>query len=233
MRGRDGARQGRRRPGARPQIASGEEPMYPAPPPDERVFDTRSGSSTVPLAVLARRPARDDRLRARPLDRRLLDRFRHLHAHLLEAEGEVEGAGDGVSREDVQLDPVSAQAASLRLGEEHRVAAQAAPAMVGVDLDVVDPKRIRLAVDRARPARGCRRAFPRRPRRRRASSGGRYAVRERVAGAPLRAGSRRLRRSRKRCSASSAAYVTCRCGTYAATSSSTATAGASMPGSAR
>jgi hypothetical protein len=26
--------------------------MYPAPPPDERVFDTRSGSSTVPLAVL-------------------------------------------------------------------------------------------------------------------------------------------------------------------------------------
>ena len=34
------------------KIASGEEPMYPAPPPDERVFDTRSGSSTVPLAVL-------------------------------------------------------------------------------------------------------------------------------------------------------------------------------------
>ena len=34
------------------RIAAGEEPMYPAPPPDQRVFDTRLGSSTVPLAVL-------------------------------------------------------------------------------------------------------------------------------------------------------------------------------------
>jgi len=34
------------------RIAVGEEPMYPAPEPGERVFDTRSGSSAVPLAVL-------------------------------------------------------------------------------------------------------------------------------------------------------------------------------------
>jgi len=34
------------------KIAAGEEPMYPAPPPEQRVFDTRSGSSAVPLAVL-------------------------------------------------------------------------------------------------------------------------------------------------------------------------------------
>jgi len=34
------------------KIASGEEPMYPVPPLEQRVFDTRSASSTVPLAVL-------------------------------------------------------------------------------------------------------------------------------------------------------------------------------------
>ena len=34
------------------RIATGEEPMYPAPDPGQRVFDTRSGSSAVPLAVL-------------------------------------------------------------------------------------------------------------------------------------------------------------------------------------
>jgi hypothetical protein len=34
------------------RIAAGEEPMYPAPEPEHRVFDTRSGSSAVPLAVL-------------------------------------------------------------------------------------------------------------------------------------------------------------------------------------
>jgi hypothetical protein len=34
------------------RIAAGEEPMYPAPAPAERVFDGRSGSSAVPLAVL-------------------------------------------------------------------------------------------------------------------------------------------------------------------------------------
>jgi hypothetical protein len=34
------------------KIAAGEEPMYPAPAPEQRVFDTRSGSSAVPLAVL-------------------------------------------------------------------------------------------------------------------------------------------------------------------------------------
>ena len=34
------------------RIAAGEEPMYPAPEPGQRVFDTRSGSSAVPLAVL-------------------------------------------------------------------------------------------------------------------------------------------------------------------------------------
>jgi hypothetical protein len=34
------------------RIAAGEEPMYPAPEPAHRVFDTRSGSSAVPLAVL-------------------------------------------------------------------------------------------------------------------------------------------------------------------------------------
>ena len=35
------------------RIATGEEAMYPAPAPEHRVFDTRSGSSAVPLAVLA------------------------------------------------------------------------------------------------------------------------------------------------------------------------------------
>lgn len=34
------------------RIASGEEPMYPAPVPEQRVYDTRSGSSAVPLAAL-------------------------------------------------------------------------------------------------------------------------------------------------------------------------------------
>ena len=34
------------------RIAAGEEPMYPTPGPEHRVFDTRSGSSAVPLAVL-------------------------------------------------------------------------------------------------------------------------------------------------------------------------------------
>jgi hypothetical protein len=34
------------------RIAAGDEPMYPAPAPEQRVFDTRSGSSAVPLAVL-------------------------------------------------------------------------------------------------------------------------------------------------------------------------------------
>ena len=34
------------------RIAIGEEPMYPAPEPEHRVLDTRSGSSVVPLAVL-------------------------------------------------------------------------------------------------------------------------------------------------------------------------------------
>ena len=34
------------------RIASGEEPMYPPPEPAQRVFDTRSGSSAVPMAVL-------------------------------------------------------------------------------------------------------------------------------------------------------------------------------------
>ena len=34
------------------KIAAGDEPMYPAPEPEQRVFDTRAGSSAVPLAVL-------------------------------------------------------------------------------------------------------------------------------------------------------------------------------------
>jgi hypothetical protein len=34
------------------RIAQGDEPMYPAPEPEQRVVDTRSGSSAVPLAVL-------------------------------------------------------------------------------------------------------------------------------------------------------------------------------------
>ena len=34
------------------RIAAGEEPMYPAPEPGQRVFDTRSGSSAVPLVML-------------------------------------------------------------------------------------------------------------------------------------------------------------------------------------
>src|SRR5512138_87998 len=31
------------------RIAQGEEPMFPSPAPEHRVFDTRSGSSAVPL----------------------------------------------------------------------------------------------------------------------------------------------------------------------------------------
>jgi len=34
------------------RIAIGEEPMYPPPEPAQRVFDTRTGSSAVPVAVL-------------------------------------------------------------------------------------------------------------------------------------------------------------------------------------
>jgi hypothetical protein len=34
------------------RIASGEEPMYPAPDPDQRVVDNRAGSLGVPIAVL-------------------------------------------------------------------------------------------------------------------------------------------------------------------------------------
>jgi hypothetical protein len=34
------------------RIATGEEAMYPVPAPEHRVFDTRSGSSAVPLAAL-------------------------------------------------------------------------------------------------------------------------------------------------------------------------------------
>jgi hypothetical protein len=34
------------------RIAAGEEPMYPVPEPEQRVFDTRLGSSAVPLAAL-------------------------------------------------------------------------------------------------------------------------------------------------------------------------------------
>jgi hypothetical protein len=34
------------------RIASGDEPMYPVPEPEHRVFDTRSGSSAVPLVAL-------------------------------------------------------------------------------------------------------------------------------------------------------------------------------------
>jgi hypothetical protein len=34
------------------RIATGEEPMYPPPAPDQRVADTRSGSQAVPIAVL-------------------------------------------------------------------------------------------------------------------------------------------------------------------------------------
>jgi hypothetical protein len=35
------------------KIATGEEPMYPAPAPGEQIVDTRSGSATVPLIALA------------------------------------------------------------------------------------------------------------------------------------------------------------------------------------
>ncbi len=35
------------------RIATGEEPMYPAPPPGEQMVDTRSGSLVVPGIVLA------------------------------------------------------------------------------------------------------------------------------------------------------------------------------------
>ena len=34
------------------RIASGDEPMYPVPEPDQRVIDTRAGSLGVPVAVL-------------------------------------------------------------------------------------------------------------------------------------------------------------------------------------
>ena len=34
------------------RIAAGEEPMYPAPPPEDRVADFRLGSSRVPIGVL-------------------------------------------------------------------------------------------------------------------------------------------------------------------------------------
>ncbi len=34
------------------RIASGEEPMYPPPAPDQRVVDTRTGSQAVPIAAL-------------------------------------------------------------------------------------------------------------------------------------------------------------------------------------
>ena len=34
------------------RIATGEEPMYPAPAPGEQMVDTRSGSATVPLIAL-------------------------------------------------------------------------------------------------------------------------------------------------------------------------------------
>ncbi len=35
------------------RIAAGDEPMYPAPDPGDRVIDARSGSSSVPIGVLA------------------------------------------------------------------------------------------------------------------------------------------------------------------------------------
>jgi hypothetical protein len=35
------------------RIAAGQEPMYPLPEPEQRVVDTRFGSSTVPLIVIA------------------------------------------------------------------------------------------------------------------------------------------------------------------------------------
>jgi hypothetical protein len=34
------------------RIATGEEPMYPAPAPGQEMVDTRSGSATVPLIAL-------------------------------------------------------------------------------------------------------------------------------------------------------------------------------------
>jgi hypothetical protein len=34
------------------RIATGELPMYPAPEPDQRVIDARSGSSAVPIVLL-------------------------------------------------------------------------------------------------------------------------------------------------------------------------------------
>ena len=34
------------------RIAAGQEPMYPPPPPEDRVADFRLGSSRVPFAVL-------------------------------------------------------------------------------------------------------------------------------------------------------------------------------------
>jgi hypothetical protein len=35
------------------RIAIGEEPKYPAPSPDEQIVDGRSGSSVVPMIILA------------------------------------------------------------------------------------------------------------------------------------------------------------------------------------
>jgi hypothetical protein len=35
------------------RIAAGEEPMYPAPDPGDRVVDARAGSALVPVGVLA------------------------------------------------------------------------------------------------------------------------------------------------------------------------------------
>ena len=35
------------------RIATGEEPMYPPPPPGKELIDNRSGSATVPLIALA------------------------------------------------------------------------------------------------------------------------------------------------------------------------------------
>ena len=35
------------------RIATGEEPMYPPPPPGKELIDSRSGSATVPLIALA------------------------------------------------------------------------------------------------------------------------------------------------------------------------------------
>ena len=34
------------------RIATGEEPMYPIPPPEQRVTDTRAGSEWLPIALV-------------------------------------------------------------------------------------------------------------------------------------------------------------------------------------